>query len=147
MLAGGWLGKEPSKKPEATQQLTFSFQVQLQDKGSSAGPHTPWQIPASSAQGVDEGTLLRQALMGLDQRGGLYLTPVLYRPTVQVGLKQATAPKLCTSGNFTDQGQFNFSAMLLTCMSFALEKLDGDYSMVQKPSCETCITCCHTRCP
>ncbi|KAL3138889.1 hypothetical protein ABBQ32_005714 [Trebouxia sp. C0010 RCD-2024] len=83
MLAGGWLGKEPSKKPEATQQLTFSFQVQLQDKGSSAGPHTPWQIPASSAQGVDEGTLLRQALMGLDQRGGLYLTPVLYRPTVQ----------------------------------------------------------------
>ena len=91
MLAGVWLGKEASKKPEAAQQLTFSFQVQLQEKGSSAGLQTPWQIPASSAQGADEGTLLRQALMGLDKQGGLYLTPVLYRPTVQVGLSPASS--------------------------------------------------------
>lgn len=125
MLAGGWLGKEPSKKPEAAQQLTFSFQVQLQDKGSSAGPPTPWQIPASSAQGVDEGTLLRQALMGLDQKGGLYLTPVLYRPTVQVKLSQVTASNLSTSGHSTLKGHFNLSAMLLKCMALVLEKVDG----------------------
>lgn len=93
MLAGGWLGKEASKKPEEKlpQQLTFSFQAQLQPKGgsgSSAGAHPPaWQIPAAAAaQGLDEGAMLRQALRGLDKQGGLYLTPVLYRPTVQVCL-------------------------------------------------------------
>lgn len=91
MLAGGWLGKEVSKKPEEKlpQQLTFSFQAQLQLKGgSSAGVHPPaWQIPAAAAaQGLDEGAMLRQALRGLDKQGGLYLTPVLYRPTVQVRL-------------------------------------------------------------
>ena len=90
MLASGWLVKEASKKPEEKlpQQLTFSFQAQLQAKGnSSAGLQAPaWQIPASAAQGLDEGTMLRQALRGLDKQGGLYLTPVLYRPTVQVCL-------------------------------------------------------------
>ena len=97
MLSGGWLGKEVSKKAEEKlpQQLTFSFQAQLQAKGSSsssAGLQAPaWQISASAAQGLDEATMLRQALRGLDKQGGLYLTPVLYRPTVQVRLR-----RLCT---------------------------------------------------
>lgn len=90
MLTAGWLGKEVSKKPEEKlpQQLTFSFQAQLQAKSSStAGLQAPvWQIPASAAQGLDEATMLRQALKGLVKQGGLYLTPVLYRPTVQVSL-------------------------------------------------------------
>ena len=90
MLAGGWLGKDVSKKSEEKlpQQLTFSFQAQLQHKGSSAGlqAQSPWLIPATAAQGLDEGTMLRRALKGLDKQGGLYLTPVLYRPTVQVRL-------------------------------------------------------------
>lgn len=90
MLAGGWLGKEAGKKPEEKlpQQLTFSFHAQQQAKGSSSvSLQAPlWQIPASAAQGLDEGSMLRQALRGLAKQGGLYLTPVLYRPTVQVCL-------------------------------------------------------------
>lgn len=90
MLSGVWLGKEVSKKAEEKlpQQLTFSFQAQLRAKDSSSAglQASAWQIPASAAQGLDEGTMLRQALRGLDKQGGLYLTPVLYRPTVQVRL-------------------------------------------------------------
>ena len=83
-LAGGWLGKDISKKPEETQQLSFSFQAQAQDQGSAPAPQLPWQTHASSGQVADEATMLRQALLGLDRQGGLYLTPILYRPTVQV---------------------------------------------------------------
>ncbi len=84
MPTGGWLGKEVSKKPEEAQQLSFSFQAQSQDKGSPSPSQSPWQILASTGQVADEATMLRQALAGLDRQGGLYLTPVLYRPTVQV---------------------------------------------------------------
>ena len=87
LLTGGWLGKEASKKPEETQQLTFSFQAQLQDRGGIAAAQPPWQISASSVQTADEGSMLRRALLGLDKQGGLYLTPILYRPTVQVCCK------------------------------------------------------------
>ena len=62
--------------------LTFSFGAQTQDKSSGATP--TWHIAASSAQAMDEGTLLRQALASFDGHAGIYLAPVLYRPTVQV---------------------------------------------------------------
>lgn len=84
LLTGGWLGMEASKKPEESQQLTFSFQAQQQGKGGAAAAQSAWQISAGPAQTAEESSMLRQALLGLDRQGGLYLTPTLYRPTVQV---------------------------------------------------------------
>lgn len=139
MLAGGWLGKEASKKPEAVPQLTFSFQVQLQDKGSSGGLQTPWQIPASSAQGADEGTLLRQALMGLDKQGGLYLTPVLYRPTVQVGIVASKSWE--THLIFATTCLTARSTLMLCCLDEPVhEKLASVHVVVDKQGVRR--TCC-----
>ncbi len=84
LLAGGWLSKDSSRKSEEAQQLSFSFAAQVQDKAGPAPTQSPWHILASTGQLADEAAMLRQALAGLDRQGGLYLTPVLYRPTVQV---------------------------------------------------------------
>ncbi len=84
LLAGGWLSKDSGRKPEEAQQLSFSFAAQVQDKAGPAPTQSPWHILASTGQLADETAMLRQALAGLDRQGGLYLTPVLYRPTVQV---------------------------------------------------------------
>jgi len=84
LLAGGWLSKDSGRKPEEAQQLSFSFAAQVQDKAGPAPTQSPWHILASTGQLADEAAMLRQALAGLDRQGGLYLTPVLYRPTVQV---------------------------------------------------------------
>ncbi|DBA83817.1 TPA: hypothetical protein ACH3X1_006340 [Trebouxia sp. C0004] len=80
---GGWLSKDSGRKPEEAQQLSFSFAAQVQDKGGPAATQSPWHILASTGHLADEAGMLRQALAGLDRQGGLYLTPVLYRPTVQ----------------------------------------------------------------
>ena len=92
---GGWLSKDASKKPEEAQHLTFSFQAQAQEKGSLLPAQLPWQTLASTGQVADEGAMLRQALGGLDRQGGLYLTPVLYRPTVQVWHVNHSCVVLC----------------------------------------------------
>ena len=83
-LTGGWLSKDSGRKSEEAQQLSFSFAAQAQDKGGPAPTQSPWHILAGTGQLADEAGMLRQALAGLDRQGGLYLTPVLYRPTVQV---------------------------------------------------------------
>ena len=83
-LAGGWLSKDSGRKSEEAQQLSFSFAAQAQDKGGAAPTQSPWHILAGTGQLADEASMLRQALAGLDRQGGLYLTPLLYRPTVQV---------------------------------------------------------------
>ena len=80
--AGGWLSKEPASVSADVPQLTFSFQAQSQEKGSSAT--STWHIPASAQHVADEASLLRQALAGFEGHAGLYLAPVLYRPTIQV---------------------------------------------------------------
>jgi len=84
LLAGGWLSKDSGRKAEEAQQLSFSFAAQVQDKAGPAPTQSPWHILASTGQLADKAAMLRQALAGLDRQGGLYLTPVLYRPTVQV---------------------------------------------------------------
>ena len=81
-LAGGWLGKDSSGTATDSPQLTFSFQAQAQDKSSNALP--AWQTAASTPQATDEASLLRQALSSFSSHAGLYLAPLLYRPTMQV---------------------------------------------------------------
>lgn len=82
-LTGGWLSKDSTKTATESPQLTFSFQAQAQDKSSNTA--SAWQATASMQHATDEATLLRQALSSFSTYAGLYLAPVLYRPTVQVG--------------------------------------------------------------
>lgn len=81
-IAGVWLNKEATNRSADTPQLTFSFQAQTQDISSNSS--LTWQIAASTLHTTDEASLLRQALAGSASYTGIYLAPLLYRPTLQV---------------------------------------------------------------